>query len=412
MRKHYLDNIRWATVVIVVLYHVIYMYNAEGIIGVIGKITDQELQYQDLFQYIVYPWIMMLLFMVSGISSRLYLERHSDREFIRSRTRKLLVPSTLGLLAFQFVQGFINASISGVLERNAELPLAVKFVIAVLSGIGVLWYIQLLWVFSLLLVPLRGLEKDRLWKACGKAFGGKACDRTALPLLIALLLPVYGAAQVLNTPIIVVYRFGLYGFVFLLGYFVLSHDEVTAVLRRYFPLFLAASLALGTAFCLRTFGRNYADKPIYRSPLFISYGYAACLAIIGGTAQYGDVSTGFTRWMHKRSFGLYVFHYLGISAVGLFIGKAGLLPAPAVYALSLLAGFAGGYLLNELISRIPLYRWFVLGIQGTKEKQNESGQMDGQASAAGSRDSSLDNSLDSNRNSKTQADGAEGSRRL
>ena len=35
MRKHYLDNIRWITVVIVVIYHVFYMYNAEGIPGVL-----------------------------------------------------------------------------------------------------------------------------------------------------------------------------------------------------------------------------------------------------------------------------------------------------------------------------------------------------------------------------------------
>ena len=27
MRKHYIDNIRWMTVVFVVIYHVIYMYN-------------------------------------------------------------------------------------------------------------------------------------------------------------------------------------------------------------------------------------------------------------------------------------------------------------------------------------------------------------------------------------------------
>ena len=30
MRKHYLDNIRWMTVILVVVYHVIYMYNAEA----------------------------------------------------------------------------------------------------------------------------------------------------------------------------------------------------------------------------------------------------------------------------------------------------------------------------------------------------------------------------------------------
>ena len=110
MRKYYLDNIKWITVVIVVLYHVIYMYNAEGIQGVCGKITDLEVQYFDVFQYIVYPWFMMLLFMVSGVTSRLYLDNHTHREFISSRTTKLLVPSTIGLFAFQFLQGYVNVS--------------------------------------------------------------------------------------------------------------------------------------------------------------------------------------------------------------------------------------------------------------------------------------------------------------
>ena len=84
-------------------------------------------------------------------------------------------------------------------------------------------------------------------------------------------------------------------------------------------------------------------------------------------ARYGDICNRFTQWMNKRSFGLYVFHYLGISAVGLCIGKPGILPAPAVYLLSLVAGFAGAYLLNAVISRIPGYRWAVLGIKEEKK---------------------------------------------
>ena len=150
---------------------------------------------------------------------------------------------------------------------------------------------------------------------------------------------------------------------FLLGYFVLSFEEAIAVLKRWFVLFAGIAVLLGIAFCVRYFGELYADAPINRSALFVSYGYFTCLAILGGAAKYGDVSNRFTQWMHKRSFGLYVFHYLGISAVGLLIGRQGLLPAPAVYALSLLAGFAGAYLLNGIISRIPGYRWAVLGIR-------------------------------------------------
>ena len=147
MRKYYLDNIRWITVVIVVLYHVIYMYNAEGIPGVCGKITDLEVQYFDVFQYIVYPWFMMLLFMVSGISSRLYLDNHSHREFISSRTTKLLVPSTIGLVAFQFLQGYVNVALGDAVLKDPGIPLIAKVLICIASGVGVLWYIQLLWLF-------------------------------------------------------------------------------------------------------------------------------------------------------------------------------------------------------------------------------------------------------------------------
>ena len=45
MRKLYIDNIRWITVVLVVLYHVIYMFNGIETFGVIGPFSD--VQYQD-----------------------------------------------------------------------------------------------------------------------------------------------------------------------------------------------------------------------------------------------------------------------------------------------------------------------------------------------------------------------------
>ena len=363
MRKCYLDNIKWAVVVIVVVYHVFYMYNAEGILGVVGKITNLDVQYYDVFQYIVYPWFMMLLFMVSGISARLDLVRHAPGEFIRRRTRKYLVPSTIGLFAFQFLQGYVNVSLGGLFERAPDMPFFVKALICVASGIGVLWYIQLLWLFSIPLVLVRMIDKDRLWTFCGKT------GLSVLPVLIALAVPVYWSGQILNTPIIVVYRFGLYFFVFLLGYFVLSHDEVVDVLKRWFLLPTVAAAVLGILFCIKYFGENYADVPANRSVLFLGYGYFSCLAILGGMAKFCDFSNRFTRWMSKRSFGLYVFHYLGISSVGLFSVRTGIYPAPAVYLLSLLSGFAGAYLLNEIISRIPGYRWAVLGIKHDVNKK-------------------------------------------
>ena len=61
-RRIYLDNIRWITVVIVVIYHIIYMFNGVQPFGVIGPFKKHQLQ--DAFQYVVYPWFMALLFVV------------------------------------------------------------------------------------------------------------------------------------------------------------------------------------------------------------------------------------------------------------------------------------------------------------------------------------------------------------
>ncbi|MBR6014808.1 MAG: acyltransferase [Firmicutes bacterium] len=362
MRKHYLDNIKWITVVLVVIYHVIYMYNAEGVAGVVGKITNLDVQYYDIYQYIVYPWFMCLLFIVSGVSSRLYLDSHSDREFFKSRTTKLLVPSTIGVVVFQILQGYINVGLSEVFLKSPELPSIAKYFIMLFSGIGVLWYIQVLWIFSLVLLLIRKIEKGRLVEAARGA-----SEKAGLPLLLILAVVAFGAAQILNTPVIAVYRFGLYLFMFLLGYFFLASEEAVDVVKRWFPLFLAVALAFGTAFCITYFGANYADKPANRSVLFVGYAYFASLAVFGGMAKYGDFSNSFTQWMTKRSFGLYVFHYMGLSAVGLFLAKPGLISAPAAYLLSLIGGFGGAYLLNAVISRLPFFRWAVLGIR--KEKK-------------------------------------------
>lgn len=353
-RKNYLDNIRWITVILVVIYHVFYMYNGEGVLGGLGRITKQDVQYYDIYQYIVYPWFMPILFIVSGISSRLYLEKHTTKEFVGSRTTKLLVPSTIGLLVFQFIQGYVSMAISGAFDTLNAVPKPVIYIIMALSGQGVLWYIQLLWLLSMVLVLVRKIEKDRLWELGRK---------TNIIVLILMAAAVWAAAQIMNTPVIVVYRFGLYGLVFLLGYYVFSHDEVIEVLKKWFLLLLALAVGSGTAFCVIYFGDNFADAPVNRAPLFAAFSWFACLAIIGGMAKYCDFENGFTRWMNKRSFGLYVFHYLGISSVALFLGKPGNVPAPVVYLVSLAAGFVVGYGLNEIISRIPFFRWAVLGIK-------------------------------------------------
>ncbi len=359
MRKHYLDNIRWITVVIVVIYHVFYMYNAEGVLGGLGKITNLSVQYYDIYQYLVYPWFMPVLFVVSGISARLSLDSHSDKEFIKSRTLKLLVPSTIGLFVFQFIQGYVSMSLGGGFEglASAGVPGPVIYLIMVASGSGVLWYMHLLWIYCVLLVVIRKIEKGKLLAAGAK---------TPLWLIALFVFPIWGAAQILNTPIVSVYRIAFYFVFFMLGYFVFSNDEVIERLKKIAVPLIVAAVAICVTFAALYFGDNYADKPINRGFLYVLDAYVGSLAMLAGMARFGDFSGSFSKWMSAHSFGLYVFHYLGISSVALIIAKPGLLPAPACYILSLVAGFIFGYGLYAIISRIPFFRWAVLGIKKGK----------------------------------------------
>ncbi len=360
-RRHYLDNIRWCITIVVVVYHVIYMYNAEGIAGVVGKISNVDVQFWDAFQYIVYPWFMPIFFVVSGISARLYLENHTAKEFAKDRTRRLLIPTTLGLLAFEFVQGIFNMQLSDAFETMSAMPFPGNVIgvgiAAVLSGIGVLWYMQLLWLICMILLLVRVIEKGRLLKVGAK---------TPSWLVFLLVFPVWGAGQILNTPIIAVYRLGFYLAFFLLGYYVFSHEEVMERIKKLFPIFAAMAVAGCVAFVVLYFGDNYADKPINRGLLFAAFAYFGSLAVLTGFARFFDFTNAFCSFMSKRSLGIYMFHYLGISVVAVFLARRGILPAAVIYALSLLAAFATGFGVYWLISKIPGYRWAVLGLKKTK----------------------------------------------
>lgn len=356
MRKNYLDNIRWMTVVLVVIYHVIYMFNGIVTIGVIGPFSEK--QYQDSIQYILYPWFMNLLFIVSGMCARYYLERHTVREFIRSRTQKLLVPSTVGLLVAGWIQGYISMSISDAFNTIPDsVPAFAMYLIMVLSGTGVLWFIQMLWLFSMLLAVIKKFEKGRLYCFCGRA---------NILAMIFLAVPVYLSGLVLNTPVIAVYRFGIYGFVFLLGYFVFAHEEVTESLSKYRILLLISAIVLAIVYLLAHFGDNYAVMPTVNCIPAAAYGWAACLAIMGCMKKWGDTCSAFTLFMARHSFGLYVFHYLPLSATAYVLHKYTDLPALLVYFAVTLAAFAGSLAMYEVLSRIPVLRWCILGIRKGK----------------------------------------------
>ncbi|NCC07338.1 MAG: acyltransferase [Clostridia bacterium] len=355
MRKYYLDNIRWLTVALVLVYHVFYLFNAVGVLGGVGSFTP--VQYQDAVLYFAYPWFMVLLFIVAGMSTRYALKTRTEKQFFKERTLKLLVPSTLGLLVFQWIVGWLNMTIGGGMEF---IPAFMRYPIMALSGTGPLWFIQMLWLFSALLLIIRKLDKnDKLYYLGGK------CNTA---VLLLLFLPMWGASQILNAPVITTYRFGIYFLAFLLGYFVFSHDAVMDKIEKLHIPALIAAIVLGIAYVFYFFGENYAADACLKHIFTSVYLWVAVIAVLGCGKAWLNCTSPFASYMTRESFGIYIVHYVVALSVCYLLKNYTALPAAASYLIALAAVLLLSPALYEVIRRIPIIRFFVLGIK--KEKRD------------------------------------------
>ena len=360
MRKHWIDNLRWVTVLLVLFYHVIYFYNNKGVFGGIGGFGDGP-QYQDVVMYILYPWFMPLLFILAGISAQYALEKHSAREWFKSRTRKLLVPGTIGLLVLHWITGYFNTVVAARQGVFEGVPAIGKYFIMVLSGTGPLWFIQVLWLLSLVLLAVRALDrKDRFRTWCGKA-------NIVWIILLGVLFWV-GEQTLVKNPrpesadgLWNLYKPFFYLVPFLMGYFIFSNDEVQEKIGKAWIPLMGAAVVAGGVLIGTTFGQDNTTPAYLGSPLNCIYGYLMCLAMMGWFKARFDRTGRFSAYMTRSSYGIYIVHYVVIASLGYMMKTYTQLPPWSMYVILTVGVFTLSPLLYEVLHRIPLVRWCVFG---------------------------------------------------
>ncbi|MBR5019599.1 MAG: acyltransferase [Bacteroidales bacterium] len=373
MRKHWIDNLRWVTVLLVLFYHVFYFFNNKGVFGGIGGFGDYPHcpQYQDVVMYILYPWFMPMLFLLAGISARYALAKQSGREWFRARTRKLLVPGTIGLFVFHWMVGYFNTVVA---RREGLINVSGigKYIMWAVSGTGPLWFIQVLWLLCLVLLLLRALDrKDRFFNGCGRLFSGKA--GIVWILLLGILFWV-GEQTLIKNPrpesadgLWNLYKPLFYLIPFILGYFVFSHDAVQEKLKKAWIPLLACAVVSGIVLIVTTFGQDNTSPQYLGTPLNCLYGWLMCLALMAWFQAKFDRTGRFAGYMTRTSFGIYIVHYLVIAALGYMMKTYTQLPPWAMYVILGVAVFTLSPLLYEVLHRIPFIRWCVFGEKGVRK---------------------------------------------
>lgn len=164
----------------------------------------------------------------------------------------------------------------------AYIPTAFVYPISVISGTGPLWFIQMLFVFSCILVLLRKMDKtDKVWALW---------EHVNLPTILLLFL--FGAAQILNMPVLTMYRFGIYFTSFLIGYYVISHERAQETIEKIRIPMLCLSIIGAVLYAFRYGGSDYTSSACLQSLMTDLYLWIVVLAIIGCGRKYFSQEIG------------------------------------------------------------------------------------------------------------------------
>ena len=356
-RKHYLDNIRWITLCFVILYHVFYIFNSSGVVSNIGVTGIKEF---DSICVFIYPWIMCLLFVVSGVATKYSLKNKTNKEFIKDRAKRILIPSLIGIFAYGWISGWTTNYYNDIFAGNGNMiPSLIKYIIYSLIGIGPLWYAHVLFVASLLIVLIRKIDKkqklDNLF------------NRINLPILILLFLLVWGSSYILNTPVVTVYRWGIYLLMFIFGYYIFSNDSIIERLEKISIPLGIITLIIGIVFTIVNYGSNFGSDEFLNNIFTNIYIWFVILSLFGLAKKYLNFDNKFTKYMNRNNFSFYVLHYtLQIVIAFVLVEYIKLNNFIFNYVILIIGTIIILPIITEILRKIPLANKLLLGISKKK----------------------------------------------
>lgn len=364
-RKYYLDNIRWITVVLVMVYHVVYIFNSQGVLSNFGV---QGIEGLDGFLYIVYPWFMTILFVVAGACSKYALSRRTHKEYLKDRLKRLIVPSIFIPVFFGWFSGWVSDYYSDMFQGNGDkIPGVIKYFIYCLSGQGPMWFAQELFLAALILVIVRKIDKKKKIDTL--------CDNMKWWGFILLFFSFWGSSFLFNTPLIEVFRNGIYVNCFLMGYYIFSNDKHLQKLEKvkvvlvpmailcgigYYIYIRVAIEPLATDNILTTVA--YTSKSVLQHPFTNIFAWITMLAVFSVARKYLNFNNPFSAYMTKANFGYYALHYPCLTVVAFFALEKTDLPMGACYVVNLFGMILLTTLMYLIVSRIPVIRALTLGI--------------------------------------------------
>jgi peptidoglycan/LPS O-acetylase OafA/YrhL len=296
-RKHYIDNIRWLTILLLFPFHALIIYNNFGENNYIRGSGNVILSNITTF---LWPWFMPVLFVLAGTSAAYAIQERTIRAYIIERIKKLFVPLFFGVLiicpiltfyAERFHNGYSGTYIQQYLlffTKETDLT-------GYIGGFtpGHLWFILYLFIISLISLPVIYFVPKKT---------NRIAERMNIFILLLLfIIPLLGqfVANIAGKSM------GEYFCYYIIGYFILSNDKIVDKCAKYrWPLGILSIISVLLYLILINF--SLANSVV--SVLGRFYGFCSVLFILGIGKMKLNFSNRVTTYLSKISFGIYLFH--------------------------------------------------------------------------------------------------------
>lgn len=363
-RLYGLDWLRIGAFALLILYHIGMFFVPWGW----HVKTAEPQEWLELPMMAVNPWRLALLFLISGIASRILLGKTAaPGAFARSRSARLVVPLAAGMALFVAPQAWAE------MQAKAAYPhgflhywLSDYFVFGETAGVitptwNHLWFVAYLWAYTMALALLAALPvswRKRLQHGFDRLFAGWRLF--VLPVLLlwaarVLLYPAFGETHALvDDP----YAHLVYGFAFFFGAALARSPSVWQPILARWKAALAAALAgyaVIAALDLTIAGESGEIELLVSRLARSVQAWGAILGLLGFARLGLHYDGPARRYLTEAIFPYYIAHQTIIVLAGHWLAPLGV-GAAAEFAIILPATVVGCALAYELGRRIGWLR--------------------------------------------------------
>ena len=352
MRRYYIDNLRWMVILLLIPYHAAQAWNTWGEPNYIFFEGNRAI---SSIIVTFSPFIMPLLFLFAGMSTRFALKKRSIGRFVVERVTRLLVPFLFGVAVFVPVMTYLahkyNYGYSGGFIEHYCVFFTHLTDWTGADGafsLGQFWFLLYLFVISLValcvIVPLRRKEDK--------------CRAVPLWVVVLLGLPLPLLHEVLSVG---GKSFAEFLYLFLIGYFVFSEDKVISGVSRFGILFLFIGIAacIANVYMFIWSGKDYGW--INNAANFVAEWFMV-LGLVGVGKDHLEFRGKVSGYLSKISFAFFSLHFVIVVALQYLLAGVFGDNVLLLFFVPVLVGYLLTFIMSSICVKVPGIR-FLLGIK-------------------------------------------------